>query len=554
MEHMPRYTTSQFFEIGHNHSRSRITTEMSCMHMGAGALNDFTGRTIAPANGYSVYPRENMPMQGRYYASQRDMEIRPFEHSSSFISDGPTVHASLSSYNSFPYFPSCGGFYLAQENNTAHPSFGYPNWHTVHEVERGLHDHTMDTGRGQLKRKRIGLSLGYERGSTNRYYNAGSSSNSFVFQLEEPPFGYQNYPSSSIGLPHYRESNLSIHNEDPSRNVRRRYRLDSEVNPSRDVRRQSRLDWEVNPRRTYSTCNLSSYYDPIAQSRYRPVGIASLNADATTHDHNRVAHGRFQISGSSGLRPEINQYSARGSAAGFTGHIQDSISNRNSFLPPTHIHGRHAWAAWECCNRYSRRTIPSYRTGLSTAHSERATPSENSLQFHSESYSSRYSLSVGGWHCTHQDPRSRAAVERFELLSNAVNAQDQMDQMMMNPSLFYASRDLFDQYRDMRLDIDNMNYEELLSLGESIGNARTGLSNNVISKCLVKATYSTVDDNKKEGPCVICQEDFSDMEEVATIKNCGHDYHTGCIMKWLMIKNACPICQGPALANSPKKD
>lgn len=590
MEHRQQYTTSQFFEIGQSHPRSGLTAEWSCLHMGAGALNDFAGRRVALENSYSVYPRENMPMCGRYNALQRDMEIRPFEHSSSSIFGGQTVPASLSSafYNPLPFFPPSGSSYLAPENNSAPPSFGYLNWHTVHEVETGIHDHSMDARRGRSKRKRFGISyergctnrydnagsssnslgyergsnrydnagssynfLGYGRGSTNRYVNVGSSSNSLESVQDEPAFGYQNYPS--IGLPHYRGSSLSIHNEDSSRNVRRRYRLDWEVNPSRDVR-----SWEVSLRRTYSTNNLSCYYDSTAQNRSRHVGVAWLNSDGNTQDLNHVValsamHGRFQISGISGLRPEINQYSAVGSAADFTGHIHDSISNRNSFLPPSHDYGRHAQAAsWERCDRYSQRTIPSYRTGLGTTQSGRAAPSGNSLQFRSESYSSRYSSSVGGWHITHQEPRSSTAVDRFESLSNAMNANDQLDQMMVNPSLFHFSRDLFDHYRDMRLDIDNMSYEELVSLGERIGNVHTGLSNNVISKCLVKTTYSTIDDNEKEGPCVICQEDYGDMEEVATIKNCGHDYHTGCITKWLLVKNACPICQGPALANSPE--
>ncbi|KAK2633952.1 hypothetical protein Ddye_028744 [Dipteronia dyeriana] len=78
MELRQQYTTSQFIETGHNHPRSGINAEWSCMLMGAGALNDFTGRTVAPENGYSVYPRENMRLRGRYYASQQDMEIRPF--------------------------------------------------------------------------------------------------------------------------------------------------------------------------------------------------------------------------------------------------------------------------------------------------------------------------------------------------------------------------------------------------------------------------------------------------------------------------------------------
>ncbi|CAL5391359.1 unnamed protein product [Camellia sinensis] len=40
------------------------------------------------------------------------------------------------------------------------------------------------------------------------------------------------------------------------------------------------------------------------------------------------------------------------------------------------------------------------------------------------------------------------------------------------------------QYGNMRLDVDDMSYEELLALGERIGNVNTGLSEDMISKCL----------------------------------------------------------------------
>ncbi|CAI9262273.1 unnamed protein product [Lactuca saligna] len=38
-----------------------------------------------------------------------------------------------------------------------------------------------------------------------------------------------------------------------------------------------------------------------------------------------------------------------------------------------------------------------------------------------------------------------------------------------------------DHHRDMRMDIDHMSYEELLALGEQIGNAGSGLSEDFIS-------------------------------------------------------------------------
>ncbi|KAJ9684586.1 hypothetical protein PVL29_016852 [Vitis rotundifolia] len=104
----------------------------------------------------------------------------------------------------------------------------------------------------------------------------------------------------------------------------------------------------------------------------------------------------------------------------------------------------------------------------------------------------------------------------------------------------------------MRLDIDDMSYEELLALGESIGNVSTGLSEDMVSKCLTKTTYHSSDQNQEEAMCTICLEEYKSKEEVGRMKNCGHDYHVGCIRKWLSMKNSCPICKAPALAEGLK--
>lgn len=104
--------------------------------------------------------------------------------------------------------------------------------------------------------------------------------------------------------------------------------------------------------------------------------------------------------------------------------------------------------------------------------------------------------------------------------------------IMVDSSSLYGSRNLFDQYGDMRLDIDDMSYEvtmftlipllpfllflapfnfkvlhlgqELLALGESIGHVSTGLSEDMVSKCLTKTTYHSSDQNQEEAMCTIC--------------------------------------------------
>ena len=42
------------------------------------------------------------------------------------------------------------------------------------------------------------------------------------------------------------------------------------------------------------------------------------------------------------------------------------------------------------------------------------------------------------------------------------------------------------------------------------------------------------------------------MDDVGTLKTCGHDYHVECIKKWLEMKNLCPICKSPALPDNMK--
>ncbi|KAK1383112.1 RING-type domain-containing protein [Heracleum sosnowskyi] len=73
-----------------------------------------------------------------------------------------------------------------------------------------------------------------------------------------------------------------------------------------------------------------------------------------------------------------------------------------------------------------------------------------------------------------------------------------------HPSFYSASRSSYDQYRDMRLDVDSMSYEELLALEETIGNVSTGLSEDMILKCLSGKRYSCGDQNRVEESCAIC--------------------------------------------------
>ncbi|KAL6527360.1 hypothetical protein OROGR_016450 [Orobanche gracilis] len=121
--------------------------------------------------------------------------------------------------------------------------------------------------------------------------------------------------------------------------------------------------------------------------------------------------------------------------------------------------------------------------------------------------------------------------------------------MMLDHSVFFGMPDIHDPYHDrMRLDIDNMSYEELLALEERIGSVCTGLNEGAIMNRLKQHKYiNLVAENQAEPePCCICREEYNDGEDLGTLE-CGHVFHRDCIKQWLTHKNLCPICKTTGL-------
>lgn len=120
----------------------------------------------------------------------------------------------------------------------------------------------------------------------------------------------------------------------------------------------------------------------------------------------------------------------------------------------------------------------------------------------------------------------------------------------------YEMDNLVDHHRDMRLDIDDMSYEELLALSERIGTVNTGLSEEDITCHLKTRLYTSTAAaiNLEELPCtdhsydscIICQDEYEDNAKLGILE-CGHEYHVDCLKKWLLVKNICPICKSSAL-------
>ncbi|KAF6986029.1 hypothetical protein CFC21_003823 [Triticum aestivum] len=125
---------------------------------------------------------------------------------------------------------------------------------------------------------------------------------------------------------------------------------------------------------------------------------------------------------------------------------------------------------------------------------------------------------------------------------------DRTDQeiMMFRTRLLLGRMGMYDQYQDWRLDVDNMNYEELLALEDRIGYVSTGLREDEIVRGLRVGKHLAFDrkhfSTEMERSCSICQEEFEASEEIGRL-SCGHGYHVHCIKQWLSRKNACPLCK-----------
>ncbi|XP_010498176.1 PREDICTED: probable E3 ubiquitin-protein ligase RHG1A [Camelina sativa] len=127
---------------------------------------------------------------------------------------------------------------------------------------------------------------------------------------------------------------------------------------------------------------------------------------------------------------------------------------------------------------------------------------------------------------------------------------DDLTEMMMLQNGFVMGKitDLRDHYHELRLDVDNMSYEQLLELGDRIGYVNTGLKESEIHRCLGKIKPSishTLADRK----CSICQDEYEREDEVGKL-NCEHSFHVHCVKQWLSRKNACPVCKKTAYFKS----
>eukprot|EP00126_Sphaerothecum_destruens_P003597 Sdes_comp17360_c0_seq1m6566 len=93
-------------------------------------------------------------------------------------------------------------------------------------------------------------------------------------------------------------------------------------------------------------------------------------------------------------------------------------------------------------------------------------------------------------------------------------------------------------------EFDNLDYESLLELQESIGDVKThGMTSSQIESLPsvpFDAQLSKADNS--EISCAICMQDYVAKEEIKILP-CFHSFHGSCVGRWLSMKGSCPVCR-----------
>ncbi|KAK9937946.1 hypothetical protein M0R45_014710 [Rubus argutus] len=333
--------------------------------------------------------------------------------------------------------------------------------------------------------------------------------------------------------------------------------------------------------------------------------ISMRNRSATTglesvpthdHNHNHLSQGnyvgqRFQPAGTIWLDQHLNSNSGDGGPSAWNqvpipfmhgGNVgggsmdsvnmgmqryHDSSSNRSSSIlrhppPLNHRHQNHhvvpppmQGLRGHNLNLPHIATEPSYRLPTSSSRSTTRNPSQNGLEIGRRQPGP---IPQTGFRIyrPHQGVISETALRHHNFSHWRVLGVD--EGVILDVPEF---GNFSDQHRDMRLDIEDMSYEELLALGEQIGHVNTGLSEDSISKQLKTRSYlssGTIINLEEAGCpekevdfCIICQDFYKNQEKIGTL-HCGHEYHADCLKKWLLVKNVCPICKSEALITGKK--
>lgn len=536
MGHRHVLKTPQIFESDNNQDWNHA--EQPYMHRARAGVSD---------GGAHIHPVDNMTIQGGHSTSLWTAAPMPTEYSSSNLNvEMPHYQpqAPGSSHNPFLHQPPAENLLMLQENYPHHASSSNLAQQTVPWADGGSSAPTVGNSRGPYKRKGPGAPPMHESGSASRYHNVGSSSDlSFPSDPWQDMQTTDSYHTPWENPPSYRVNSVCVGGEGEGegegalRNVRSRGEVDLENNQVRTHLSSNSL------RHSFSSLpsDQSSLVDFGGQSSNAPTSEWNHRFMSTAgHDTSLYCHGPHSLN-TVNNHPSVS-LEIEGCHSGVSSSRNSVFPNVQRNLSPPVRGFRSVGPRYAPTSRPSNNLCPG-----------QVSASDEGQHMVAESYPFRHPRVFPTVRFRNIDRNGRNS-DRYSPFTEDSSLQDHMPaQGLVGPSASYGPRYPFDQHTSMRLDIDNMSYEELLALGERIGNVSTGLSVALISKCLTESIYCSSDQFQEEETCVICLEEYKNLDDVATLKICHHDFHVSCIRKWLSIKNSCPICKASALDESAKE-
>ncbi|RZB72461.1 E3 ubiquitin-protein ligase MBR2 isoform E [Glycine soja] len=490
MGHRHLYSSSPMFE-------GEPDQNWNHMHMDQQYVN--LGRSSTSDNGSFIYPSENMSIDNISFPSHWNTAPRSNGYASTSLNIEAPPHQTDVSGTSHDHFlpsPSAGMFYAMPENYVHQPSNSNYDRQAFSAADGVFNDLTMGNGRGPQKRKSPGIPPVCERGSTSRYFNAASAADrptSSELWPEKPNMDSLYMPWDHVNMtPTFRGRGLSIRGEGPLRNVRSRSALDLESNLAR-----AHLS-NTHPHNSYSTGLPVDHSSSV-------VDLSTQTSGTLTRDWSPMSscppHGRVSSSDANAFNHEASHFlngSGSSNAPVDVGGFHNEFGTSRNPTAPQSFRNNLTQTARGVRSNYSQRSTPTFRAS-SSLHLGRVIPSDDGLHMVAESYSSRHPrpLTTVGWQSNDRHGRSRIPSDRYRSLADE-------GFMIVDRTSLNGSRNMLDQHRDMRMDIDNMSYEELLALGERIGHVSTGLSEDLISKYLTETIYCSSEQSQEEETCAIC--------------------------------------------------
>ncbi|KAE9034301.1 hypothetical protein PR003_g1408 [Phytophthora rubi] len=202
--------------------------------------------------------------------------------------------------------------------------------------------------------------------------------------------------------------------------------------------------------------------------------------------------------------------------------------------PRAHQHDRYRWASDPSPDRSTPSLVssPLAPTNPSplphTAHSPATRPRAQSDE--------EASLALARYL---QQQENIAAYDEYQARLRRESAEREYNQRSFMPNSSFLS-DLVGHQR--QIDPDNMTYEELLRLGEEVGDVKKERWQRMAVQVLSSLPTHRWTRGQGEETCIICQYNFVPDDRAMTLP-CAHVFHEDCVGGWIHENNSCPLCK-----------